>query len=194
MRVISIIAVLVVMLSTAVPAADEEKDPTFRVTPEIGYVVLTEPASDRADDAMGFGLTMSYRPWQYFRVELPVLISSHGDSDLPEGQSAQMTLISVTPGLAFGMKGKLRGWFFVGMGATLVNSSFEVDGARAEDDDTAFATRFRAGIDYEVREKLSAGISLGVMTAALETDQIDGSSEWETFVYYTILLRATYAF
>jgi|GEM_PF-6626349 len=197
MRVIyfmSAAVVLAVVISSAALAADADSSTKFSITPEIGYIMLTETASDKADDAMAYGLTLGYQFRRYFRLELPVLLSFHGDENMPEGQKAELTLASATPGLSFGTKGRLRMWFFWGMGATLVNGKIEEGDAIAEDNELAFATNLRTGIDFYMTKNRYAGIAVGVMTAALEAEKLNGSKEWEIYEYYAATFRIGYEF
>jgi len=195
MRAISIISMALVLTISSMAFAEEAKNKTrFSITPEIGYVVLTDPAEDTLDNAMGYGLTVSYHLRPSVRAELPILASFHDGKNLSKDEDAEMSMVSFTPGLAFGTTGLLRLWMFFGAGATMVNSKFDIGRDSTDNNKTAFATNFRTGLDLYVTKNLFAGFAAGVMTAALDAERLNQPSRWQTNVYYTMMGRLGYSF
>ena len=195
MRAISIISMaLVLTISTTAFAEEASNKLRYSATAEIGYVVLTDPAEDTLDNAMGYGVTVSYHLRPFLRAELPILASFHEGKDLSKDEDAEMSMISLTPGLAFGSTGRLRLWMFFGAGATMVRSKFEIGRDSTEDEDIAFATNFRTGLDLYWSKNLSIGFAVGVMTAALDAERLNQSSKWQTNTYYTLMGRVGYLF
>lgn len=193
--IIVIVCVIVCTLAfLSVPAfARDSSDSKFSVTAEEGLVFLSED-NPNLDDGIALGGTIGYRFRPHIELRLPVLFSLHDDMDLPEGQSAELSLFSITPGVAFYTQGRLAFWVFLGGGLTILSNKFEEAQVSTKERDTAVASHIGAGADFNVWRTLSLGVGGSVMTATHEVDQIDGTEQWETFFYYTALGRIVYGF
>lgn len=195
MRALKTTAVITIFLiSTAAFAAEKADAAKFNVTGEMGQIILHDPAAEYLDDALCYGLTFDYHLSPKVWAELPILMSSHEDKDLPEDQDASMSLISITPGLSFGTTGKLRWWMFIGFGASIIDGKSTIGSETAENNEIGFATNMRAGLDARFFKNMLIGVAGGVMTSSAETQKLIGSPDRETFSYYTLNLRVGYEF
>lgn len=183
------------LMLPCIPAkGDDAPTGRIRITGEVGYVFLTDSEADLLDDAAAFGGSVGYRFLPYLEARLPLLYSKHDGKDLPEGSDVSLSLLSLTPGLAFCTTGKLSFWFFVGGGVTFVDSKMEYSNLSVSESDVAGATRTDAGLDLNLFRSLSVGAGASLFTSTREVTQYDGSEDWETSVYYAVLGRLTYSF
>lgn len=201
MRKISLLTLGMILLTvlTAVAeeetSAQEEQFTRFRITGEMGYVFLTDHEDEILEDAMGYGITAGYRLSPSLEVRLPLFYSHHKEKDdIADTESAEVSLFSITPGLAFSTTGKLSVWFFIGAGVNFMEEEYKIGNLSSDERNLAGASCSAAGLDLNLFRNFSIGVSGSVRTATREVTQYDGSEDWETFVYYTAVGRLTYAF
>lgn len=189
-----VLTVLTAMAEEAT-GSQEEQIARFRVTGEVGYVFLTDHEDKILEDAIGYGITAGYRLSPSIEIRLPLFYSHHKEKeDIPDNESAEVSLFSITPGLAFSTTGKLSVWFFIGAGVNFMEEEYKIGNLSSDERNLAGASCTAAGLDLNLFRNLSIGFSGSLRTASREVIQYDGSEDWETFVYYTAVGRLTYAF
>lgn len=201
MRRISLLTVGMLLFTVLTALAQEEATnqeeqlARFRITGEVGYVFLTDHEDEILEDAVGYGLTAGYRLSPSLEVRLPFFYSHHkAKEDLADNEDAEISLFSITPGLAFSTPGKLSVWFFIGAGVNFMEEKYKLGNLSSDERNLAGASCTAGGLDLNLFRNFSIGVSGSVRTASREVTQYDGSENWETFVYYTAVGRLTYAF
>jgi hypothetical protein len=157
-------------------------------------VYLTKPDMDFLENSMGFGLSANYNFRPYIQFRLPLLYSSHDGKDLPEGTTADLSMTAITPGIAFSTTGRAQWWFFVGAGVNFLSNKYENGLVEVKEEETAVAYRLGAGLDLRIFRGLSVGVGGAVLAASYDALQGNGTKEYDTYTYYTVLGRLSYTF